>query len=157
MDCEQSKTSPPVISCPPLVFWGAFAVGMLFNWWVPSPNFATASVKVVGVTLGIFGTMVAFWGVYTFHRAGTYVRPNRPVTALVTGGPFRYSRNPLYLAMTVIYLGIALYVGVLWPLVMLIPALIMVHWRIVRREESFLENQFGDNYRAYKARVHRWI
>ena len=107
--------------------------------------------------MGVFGTTLAFWGTYTFRRAGTHVRPSRPVTALVTGGPFRYSRNPFYLAMTVIYIGITLYVGFLWPLVTLVPALIMVQWRIVRREEQFLESRFGEDYRAYKARVHRWI
>ncbi len=157
MKSVRSKNSPDIISCPPLVFWGAFAIGMFLNWWIPSPNFATASIKVVGVIFGVLGTMVGCWGLYTFHRAGTYVRPNRPVTALVTGGPFRYSRNPFYLAMTVIYLGIALYAGVLWPLVTLVPALLMVHWRIVRREEGFLESRFGDDYRVYKAHVRRWI
>jgi protein-S-isoprenylcysteine O-methyltransferase Ste14 len=132
-------------------------LGLLLNWFVPLPPFSTVPLKVAGGILGLVGTVLGLWGIHTFHHAGTNVRPDRPVNALVTGGPFRYSRNPFYLAMTVIYLGIALYVGCFWPLVTLIPALIMVHWRIVRREEAFLENRFGDNYRAYKARVHRWI
>lgn len=157
MRTEHVIETPKVISYPPLLFWGTFVAGMLLNWGIPSPNFSTESVKVIGVTLGILGTIVAFWGAYAFHRAGTYVRPNRPVTALVTDGPFRYSRNPLYLAMTIIYLGITLYAGALWPLVTLIPALILIHWKIVQREESFLESRFGDDYRVYKAQVRRWL
>jgi protein-S-isoprenylcysteine O-methyltransferase Ste14 len=157
MKSERPKDSPDVISCPPMVFAGALAAGMLWSWMIPSPKFSAESLKVLGAMLGVFGTTLAFWGAYTFRRAGTHVRPSRPVTALVTGGPFRYSRNPFYLAMTVIYIGITLYVGFLWPLVTLVPALIMVQWRIVRREEQFLESRFGEDYRAYKARVHRWI
>jgi protein-S-isoprenylcysteine O-methyltransferase Ste14 len=152
-----SKESPDVISCPPLVFIGALAAGLLLSWLAPLHNFATAPFKVVGALMGIFGTTVAFWGMYVFRRAGTNVRPDLPVNALVTSGPFRYSRNPFYVAMTVIYVGLTLYLGLLWPLVTLVPALIVVHWRIVRREEGFLENRFGDDYRAYKANVHRWI
>jgi protein-S-isoprenylcysteine O-methyltransferase Ste14 len=157
MKDDPAKASPNVISCPPLVFIGALAAGLLLSWLLPSHNFATVPFKVVGGLMGVFGTTVAFWGMYVFRRAGTNVRPSRPVTTLVTGGPFRYSRNPFYVAMTVIYVGLTLYLGLIWPLLTLVPALIVVHWRIVRREEGFLEDRFGDDYRAYKAQVHRWI
>ena len=157
MISERSKDSPDVISFPPMVFLGALGLGMFLNWLVPSPQFSSEFFKVTGGLLGFIGTMVCGWGVLTFQLAGTNVRPNRPVTALVTGGPFRYSRNPLYLGMTVIYLGITLYAGALWPLATLVPALAVVHWRIVLREEQYLESRFGDSYRAYKTRVNRWI
>ncbi len=140
-----------------MVFLSALAVGLFLSWLIPLPQFSSVSLKVTGIILGVLGSTVGFWGLYTFRRAGTNVRPSLPVNALVTSGPFRYSRNPFYVGMTVIYVGITLYAGFLWLFVTLVPALLMVHWRIVRREEQFLESRFGEDYRAYKARVHRWI
>jgi protein-S-isoprenylcysteine O-methyltransferase Ste14 len=157
MISERSKDSPEVISYPPAVYAGAFGLGALLNWLVPLRSYVCESSHIAGWIMGFLGTMLGLWGVHAFHRAGTAVRPRRPVTALVTNGPFRYSRNPLYVGMTIIYLGMTLQLGSWWPLATLIPALAMVHWRIVLREEQFLENRFGENYRAYKAHVRRWI
>jgi protein-S-isoprenylcysteine O-methyltransferase Ste14 len=155
MVSENSKDSPDVISCPPMVYVGSLGLGLLLDWFVPSQRFL--SFPITGWLLAFAGFLVGFWGVRTFIRAGTNVRPDLPVTALVTSGPYRYSRNPLYLALTIIYLGVALSIGSLWSLLTLIPALVVVHYRIVRREEEYLESRFGDNYRAYKAQVNRWI
>lgn len=107
--------------------------------------------------LSLIGNIIGVWAIFTLLRAGTNVRPDRPVTALVTNGPFRYSRNPLYVALTILYVAAILVLGTIWPLATLVPTLVMVHWKIVRREEQYLEARFGDTYRAYKARVHRWI
>ncbi|HEX3624584.1 MAG TPA: isoprenylcysteine carboxylmethyltransferase family protein [Verrucomicrobiae bacterium] len=157
MISERSKDCPDVISCPPMLYFGWFGVGLALEWLVPLQSYACESTHIAGGILGFMGTALGLWGVHTFHRAGTYVRPNRPVTALVTNGPFRYSRNPLYVAMTVIYLGMTLSTGSWWPLAALLPALAMVHWRIILREEQFLENRFGESYRSYKTRVRRWV
>jgi protein-S-isoprenylcysteine O-methyltransferase Ste14 len=157
MISEGTKDSPDVISCPPLVYLGALGLGLLLDWLVPVQRFSSASCPVTGWILAFSGFLIGFWGVRTFIRAGTNVRPDLPVTALVTDGPFRYSRNPLYMACTIIYLGITLSVGSFWLLVALIPTLAVVHYKIVRREEEYLEGRFGDCYRAYKAQVHRWI
>ena len=157
MKSERSKDSPDVISCPPMVFLSALVAGLLLYLLIPSPQFSSASLRITGMLMAFAGTMIDVWGVCAFRRAGTHVRPSRPVTALVTCGPFRYTRNPFYIGQTIIYLGLTLFVGSLWPLVTLVPALAVVHWRIVRREEQFLESRFGEDYRAYKARVNRWI
>ncbi len=157
MISEDAKASPDVVSCPPLIFLGALGLGLLLNWLLPLQRFSSASCPVTGWIVAVAGFGIGFWGVRTFIRAGTNVRPDLPVTALVTSGPYRYSRNPLYMACTIIYLGITLSIGSLWLLVILIPALAVVRYRIVRREEEYLESRFGDNYRAYKAQVNRWI
>jgi protein-S-isoprenylcysteine O-methyltransferase Ste14 len=157
MIAEQSKDTPNVISCPPLVFFGALGVGFLLNWLLPIQTYASESSRIIGGILGLAGTSFGTWGAYTLRRAGTAVRPDQPVTALVTGGPFRYSRNPLYIGLTTIYVGITITCGEWWPLATLVPALALVHWRIVRREEQYLEGRFGDRYRDYKAHVRRWI
>ena len=140
-----------------MVYFGAFGAAAFLNWLLPLRSYACESSHIAGGILGFTGSALGLWGVRAFHRAGTNVSPSRPTTALVTDGPFRYSRNPLYVAMTVIYLGMTLALGSWWPLAMLIPVLAMVHWRIVLREEQYLENRFGDNYRAYKVRVRRWV
>lgn len=157
MISERSKDLPDVISFPPIVFISALGLGMLLNWLMPSLWFSSGCLKITGGLLGFIGTTLCTWGAIALHRAGTNVRPNRPVTALVTEGPFRFTRNPLYIGLTSIYLGITLYTGALWPLATLLPALAVIHWRIVLREEQYLESRFGDSYRAYKARVRRWI
>lgn len=114
-------------------------------------------MPILGGILGIAGIVLGLWGVHAMHRAGTSVRPELPVMALVTDGPFRYTRNPLYTALTIIYLGVALSTGVLWLCFTLAPALVVVHWKIVRREEQYLQAKFGERYYSYKARVRRWL
>ena len=155
MTAEQLRDSPRVISFPPLVFLAALLSGLFLNWLfpihMPSP------LLISGGILALSGITFGLWGIHAMGRAGTPVRPDRPVTALVTDGPFQFTRNPLYIGLTTIYVGISLSTGVLWLLVTLIPALAVVHWKIVRREEQFLEAKFGVAYRDYKARVRRWL
>ena len=154
---ESSTDTPGVMACPPLVFLGALGVGLFLQWLMPVRLLPPGPALAAGVMLCSAGVAVGFWGSATMHRAGTNVRPDRPVTVLVTGGPFRFSRNPLYLSLIALYLGITLLGDAPGPLIMLVPVLAFVHRRIVLREERFLESKFGNAYRAYKARVRRWI
>jgi protein-S-isoprenylcysteine O-methyltransferase Ste14 len=155
MIAEQLRDSPRVISFPPLVFLAALLIGWFLNWLfpihLPSP------LLISGGILTLSGIFFGLWGIHVMRRAGTSVRPDRPVTALVTDGPFQFTRNPLYIGLTTIYVGISLSTGVLWMLVTLVPTLAIVHWKIVRREEQFLEAKFGEAYRLYTARVRRWV
>jgi protein-S-isoprenylcysteine O-methyltransferase Ste14 len=155
MTSEDSTNSPCVIACPPLVFLAALGIGWFLNWL--DPLLLPLPLHIAGGILSLAGIAVGLWGVRAFRQAGTAVRPDRPVTALVTNGPYQYTRNPLYMGLITIYLGIVLSSGVLWLLVTLVPVLAMVHWKIVRREEQFLEAKFGEDYRDYKARVRRWV
>lgn len=155
MIAEGSRTSPDVIPFPPLVFIAALGTGWLINCLVPFQ--LPAPLRVAGGILIFAGITLGMWGIRAMRRAGTPVRPDRPVTALVTDGPFQHTRNPLYIGLITIYLGIAFSTGILWLFVMLAPALMVAHWKIVRREEQFLEMKFGSAYRDYKARVRRWV
>ena len=111
----------------------------------------------MGAVLLVGSAVLAKWGESTMHRAGTNVRPDRPTTAIVVDGPFRYTRNPLYLATTGLYVGVSLLVDALWPLVLLPPMLAIIEWGVIRREERYLDAKFGDTYRAYRSRVRRWL
>ena len=91
------------------------------------------------------------------HRAGTNIRPDRPALALVTDGPFHFTRNPLYVAALGVYVGIALFVNGLVPVLLVIPVFYLLLWGVVLREERYMEARFGEPFRAYLARVRRWL
>ena len=113
--------------------------------------------RLIGAVLLVGSLMLAGWGRRTMEGGGTNVDPRQPATAIVTGGPFRYSRNPLYIALTAFYLGVTLLVNALWPLILLVPLLVVAQFGIVLREERYLETKFGETYLAYKRRVRRWL
>lgn len=91
------------------------------------------------------------------RRASTAVNPSLPTTAIVSGGVFGLSRNPIYLSFTLLYCGIALLFNGLWAFLFLPPLIAVVHTGVIMREENYLEQKFGDEYLRYKARVRRWI
>jgi protein-S-isoprenylcysteine O-methyltransferase Ste14 len=90
-------------------------------------------------------------------RAQTAVDPSKPTTAIVSDGVFRFSRNPLYLSMTLLYISISLLFNALWALLLLLPLLVIVQIGVIQREEVYLERKFGDEYLRYKSQVRRWM
>jgi protein-S-isoprenylcysteine O-methyltransferase Ste14 len=155
---ENSKDIPGVVVPPPLVFLAALAAGFLLDWAVPvTVDPATTPVRMTGLVLVVLGGALMFAGLRAFTRAGTAFRPDRPATRLITAGPFRYTRNPLYIALTLIYLGVALAAAKIWPAATLVPALAVIRYGVIAREETYLERKFGDGYRDYKSRVGRWL
>jgi len=95
--------------------------------------------------------------VRSFRRAGTPIPGNRPTTAVVCTGPYRYSRNPIYLSFCLLQLGIALWVNDIWLLVTLIAAVLLMSLVVIPREEAFLEARFPSEYLPYKGSVRRWL
>lgn len=142
---------------PPLLYLATLAVGLLLHWLVPRHPLPPTAARLLGAALVGASAVLGRWGERTMHRAGTNVDPRQPALELVEDGPFRFSRNPLYLALTGLYLGITLLVNAVWPLLLLLPLLAVVRWGIVGREERYLEAKFGEPYRAYRARVRRWL
>ena len=145
-----------MVALPPLLYAGALAVGLLLHWLAPRPPLPATTARILGAVLVAGSAVLARWGERTMHRAGTNVDPRQPALQLVADGPFRFSRNPLYIALTGLYLGITLLVNAVWPLLLLLPLLAVVRWGIIGREERYLEAKFGESYRAYRARVRRW-
>ncbi len=154
---DESKDRAGVIAPPPLIFllFLAIAFGLDTLWPL---SFVPEGWAWPGAIVFIGGSVVlAAFAILAFRRAGTSVDPRRPTTAIISDGSFRLTRNPLYLALTLLIIGIAIAVDGLWLVIMLIPTLIVMTYGVIRREERYLEAKFGDDYRAYKASVRRWF
>lgn len=110
----------------------------------------------IGIGALVLG-MVLFPALQSFRRANTSPKPWKPTTALVTDGPYRLTRNPMYLGFTLLYLGISFWVNSAWPLFFLPLILVIMQRAVIAREEAYLETLFGDDYRVCRRRVRRWI
>jgi len=146
-----------VIAFPPLLVAGALALGLLWHWLVPRHPFPSGPSRIAGIVFLVAGGALIAWGARTMRAAGTNIDPTQPAVALVTTCPFRWSRNPLYLANLIIYVGTTLVVDALWPFVLLVPLIALLEWGVIRREERYLSRTFGASYDAYRARVRRWL
>ena len=151
--------APPVLAPPPLIFlaylMAAWACDFLWRWHLEAVPLATRLWSAGGLCPS--AAAVGGWAVLTLSRAGTPVEPWEPTRCLVEKGPFRFSRNPLYLCLTALMVVFALAVGSAW-FALAVPALFLtLHYGVVRREEAYLTGLFGDQYDAYRRRVRRWI
>jgi len=149
---------PDVKVPPPLIYVAFLVLGILANLWYPLRLLPAPLDWVLGGSLVGAGVLLGpIWGVHVMHRAGTTVRPDRPSEKLVTSGPFRFSRNPLYLALTLCYAGAAIAVNSLWALLLLIPVILIMEHFVIGREEAYLARTFGDEYERYRKAVRRWL
>lgn len=153
----QPSGSPGVLLPPRALFAGTLLLGLVLHWLTPVPVLRPWVARLLGVAVLVPSIWLAGAAEKAFKRAGTNIRPDQPSLVLLSDGPFRFSRNPLYLATTGMYVAVALLVNALWPLVLLIPMLAVLHWGVIRREERYLEDKFGAPYREYRQRVRRWV
>lgn len=152
---EPKNDTPGVIAPPPLIYVGFLLVGLVLDHSWPV-GFLPGTWRIPLATLLIaVGVILAGFGLGEFGRVDTEISPYKPTTALATGGIYGHTRNPLYLALTLIYLGIAVATNGLWQLLLVFPLLIVVRYGVIAREERYLEAKFGDAYRQYKTRVRR--
>ena len=140
---------------PPLVYFVSIMAGVLLEWAVPLP-FAPGLVWL-GMTLVIAAVALFISSVATFRAAGTPVPARKATTAIVRGGPYRFSRNPIYLAFSLLQAGIAIWIDSLWLLVSLAAAVALMHVVVIPREERYLERRFGAEYSDYRDSVRRWL
>jgi len=153
----EKRDNPGVVAPPPLIFAGGLGAGLLVNRLRPTPFLPRILSKALGWPLVVFGFLFGLWGFGEMRRAGTNVDPYHPTTAIVERGPYRYTRNPIYVGMALIYAGVAARANALPAASMLPVVLHLVDRGVVRREERYLEGKFGEEYRRYKGRVRRWI
>jgi protein-S-isoprenylcysteine O-methyltransferase Ste14 len=156
---EPAADNPGVIIFPPLLLLIVIIAGLGLDWLAPL-TFLTpipAVLRVIaGVILFVLGASLAGTARATFVRAGTNVRPDQPALSMVTEGVFAHMRNPMYVGGTLVALGLALILASEWMLLLILPALLVLHYGVVKREERYLEKKFGNAYLSYKASVPRY-
>ncbi len=151
------KDSPGVAAPPPVIYLTGLALAFALDWIWPVALLPAAVQYAVGLPVIVLGLAAIALAFRRFRRAGTHIEPYKPTTAIVTDGLYGRSRNPIYVAMTGISLGIAVAADNVWVVPMLVPILVVMRYGVIAREERYLEGKFGDDYRRYKAAVRRWL
>ena len=154
---DKNPDHPRIIARPPFIYFAFIIIGAVLNRWWPM------KMKLGGLSLPLgwgfiaVGLSLMTWGVLVMKKANTPVDPHETPTALVVRGPFRFSRNPLYISLTLIYIGIAVLLRDGWIFCLLIPLLMAMYYGVILREEEYLEKNFEEEYWKYKRTVRRWI
>ena len=157
MNTPQPNTAE-IIAPPPTLYLTSLALALGANAIAPVSISAHAqALRVAGVILLCFSGAFARWAFVAMKRQGTSASPRKQSDALTIEGPFKWSRNPIYVAMTGLYLGIALLANSSWPFLFLVPLLAVMHWGVILREERYLAQRFGEAYMAYKSTTRRWL
>ncbi len=154
---SSKRGSPGVLAPPPLILAGHLILGLALDWILAAPFLAPAIQYSLGAVLIAAAAALAGAAIVRFARAGTNVPTHRPTTALVVAGPYRYSRNSIYVAMLLLLLGIGIMVDSAWIVALAAPFALVLRYGVIAREERYLDAKFGDPYRAYRARIRRWV
>ena len=153
MDAFRALLALPV----PWVFVLGYLVGAGLEWLLLPRNAWMPLVGTAGIALFVIGALIAGWGWMIFHRKGTTRVPGEASTTLVTNGPYRVTRNPMYVGLTIAYIGEAGIQRQILPLATLVLVLAYVNWVVIPVEEKCLREVFGPAYDAYRAKVRRWL
>jgi protein-S-isoprenylcysteine O-methyltransferase Ste14 len=155
---DDTAETAQVIVRPPLAWGLAVIAGLALDWLVPL-RFLPADLPAgwLGATVFVLALPLLAWAIVTISRAGSNVPTNLPTTTIVESGPYRFTRNPIYLGMFLGLIGLAIAFDNLWLLMMLVPFALVIRYGVVAREEAYLERKFGDVYRGYRSRVRRWL
>jgi protein-S-isoprenylcysteine O-methyltransferase Ste14 len=142
---------------PPLVYLGAILLGVAVDRFIPLRVLPDVVASWVGGAFVLSAVILNGLGMREFRRAGTTVRPDRATSALVTTGPFRFSRNPFYLALALLQTGIGIWMNSAWVVALVVPAVAIISRAVIPREERYLTEIFGQAYRDYQTSVRRWL
>ena len=154
---ESEQHGPGVRIHPPIIYALSILSGFVLNsYWPQAMPFAIHGPFYGGTVLALV-LLLAGFSIFEFHRASTDVRPDKPDTALINSGPYRFTRNPLYIGLTLVQITVALWFNNAWVLIMVIPSVMVITLYAIRREERYLEKLFGQDYLDYKQRVRRWL
>lgn len=154
---EKNEDHPKVRVPPPLIFLGYLIGALIVNWAVPFPMPWISASRVVGGVLVATGFFIDGWAFAQMVKAHTSPDPREATTAIVTGGPYRFTRNPIYLGFFSIYLGFTLLAGTLWGLIASPFLFWTVTHSVIHAEEIYLEEKFGEEYTHYRSRVRQWL
>jgi len=154
----QRRDAPDIVVLPPILVGGTMLLGVVVHYLIWPINILPMLLsRVIGVMLFVSSGILAHRAHRAMERAGTNVFPTQPTLALAMDGPFRVTRNPLYIAAIGVYLGVTLWVNSLVMLLLAVPMTVILHRGIVLREERYLETKFPREYSEYRSRVKRWL
>jgi len=154
---QGKKDNAGVIAPPPLIFLAFVILGLGIHRFFPMSLVSDEISGVFGPIFVILPITTFILAVRQFSTARTSVKTHEPTSAIITSGPYRFSRNPIYLAMVLQHFGIALWVNTLWLLATLVLVIPVITVGVILREERYLEPKFGDTYLEYKKRTRRWL
>jgi len=155
---NDTAATAQVIIRPPLAWALAVVAGLVLDWLAPLPFLPEDwPAGLLGAVVFVLALALAIWAIDTMTRAGTNVPTNRPTTAIVESGPYRFTRNPIYLGMFGGLIGLGIAFDNPWLLLLMALFALVIRYGVVAREEAYLERMFGDAYRSYRRRVRRWL
>jgi len=154
---EQNMDHAQVMVPPPMIFLGYLIGALILNWIVPFPAPWEFILRVVGGLAIIAGIVLVGSAFFQMRNAHTPVDPRQSVTALVIGGPYRFTRNPIYLGFFLIYIGFTLLDGTLWGLIASPFLIWTITQAVIHAEEIYLDGKFGEKYKQYRSRVRQWL
>jgi protein-S-isoprenylcysteine O-methyltransferase Ste14 len=146
----------PGLLRPPIIFLAAILLGVALNYAWPLP-FVPSPLRLLGALLVLCAVLLFGLSLREFRAAGTSVRGSQRSTTIVRTGPYRFSRNPIYVSFVLLLLGLAVALDTLWLILTLIPAIAFIAVVVIPREERFLEQNFPEQYSSYKSAVRRWL
>ena len=160
-DGTYSGDHPNVLVWPPVLFAGAVGLAWLAGLMLPLDFLQTYGVAGwqfwLGLVIAILGVFLGLSGILAFRRAGTHVHPNHPALVVVRDGPYRMTRNPMYLGAVLFLIGLALFASLEWLVLLIPPVVAILHIGVILREERYMLKKFGTEYSDYLARTHRWL
>lgn len=151
-----SKDTAGVLVFPPLLFALPVVIGWLLQRVIPLPAMPEWT-QGFGLVVLVVAVIPGLWAMLVMLRNGVNPEPHVPTSRLVTSGPFRFTRNPIYLTYVLFIVGLGLYSSNLWMVILLIPTVIVAQYGIILREERYLSRRFGAPYDDYRQRVRRWL
>ena len=154
---KETSAGPGIRIPPPVIYLAALVIGSVLDYQWPLSPLLGSSRYVVGPVIAITGGLIMPPVLVRFRRSGTTIDVRKPATALITEGPYRFSRNPIYVSLTLLYLGIGTLLNNAWILILVAPVFLVMNMWVVSREERHLEATFGEKFMRYKAAVRRWL
>jgi protein-S-isoprenylcysteine O-methyltransferase Ste14 len=158
MSMKPKSDHANIIVPPPVLYAVPLALGVFLDWKVRAlPLLGKVQARHTGEVAMTLGSALVVWSFLQFFLKRTSPVPIQPANALIVEGPFRWTRNPLYLALAILYVGVAFLANTLWPFFFFPLVLFAVDFFVINREEAYLERRFGEEYREYRSRVRRWV
>ncbi|HVO68371.1 MAG TPA: isoprenylcysteine carboxylmethyltransferase family protein [Syntrophales bacterium] len=149
--------SPGIIVPPPLIYFAGLLFAYAVDRFYPIPMFGPPLSIVLALLAAIPSAVLGLWGLLEFWRAKTNPFPNKPSSLLVIVGPYRVTRNPMYVSLTLLYISLGFLFRIAWAFIFLPAIILIIYAYVIRREESYLESRFGEQYHSYKKHVRRWL